>query len=230
MIDSLLLIEEKRNLEIKGQCVAQGDQQKKYTAKEEVHSPTVNTSSVFLTAAIEAKEERDTRVHDVPNAFVQVDNHKRVIMKLKGKAAEYLILCDPRLYRKFVMVENGSTVLYVELTKALYGQLKAALLFYNKFVKDIKEIGFKLNPYDPCVANRVIEGSQQMICWHVDNVKSSHISKKVQDDFENWLIDTYDRDSTGKIAGKLKKCTGKRLDYLGMVIDYSVPGEVMFDM
>ena len=64
----------------------------------------------------------------------------------------------------------------------------------------------------------------------MDDVKSSHVSKKVQDDFENWLIDTYDRDSTEKIAGKLKKCTGKRLDYLGMVIDYSVPGEVMFDM
>ena len=92
-------------------------------------------------------------------------------MKLKGKAAEYLILCDPRLYRKYVMIEKGQTVMYVELTKALYGQLKAALLFYNKFVKDIKKLGFVLNPYDPCVANRIANGSQQTICWHVDDVK-----------------------------------------------------------
>ena len=36
--------------------MARGDQQKKYTAKEEVHSPNVKTPSVFLTAVIEAKE------------------------------------------------------------------------------------------------------------------------------------------------------------------------------
>ena len=96
------------------------------------------------------------------------------------------------------MMENGATVLYVELKKALYGQLKAALLFYQKFVRDLKEIGFELNPYDPCVANRMIEGSQQTICWHVDDVKSSHISKKVQDEFENWLIDKYDCDMKGR--------------------------------
>lgn len=107
VIYSLLLIEEKRNLDVKGRCVARGDQQKKYTAKEEVASPTVNTASVFLTPTIEAKERRNTRVHDVPNAFCQADNDVKVIMKLKGKAAEYLILCDPRLYRKFVMIETG---------------------------------------------------------------------------------------------------------------------------
>lgn len=118
---------------------------------------------MFLTATIEAKEKRDTRVHDIPNAFVQADNDKTVIMKIKGKAADYLVLMDPRLYRKYIMMENGATVLYVELKKALYGQLKAALLFYQKFVKDLKEIGFELNPYDPCVANRMIEGSQQTI-------------------------------------------------------------------
>ena len=61
--------------------MALGDQQKKYTEKEEVSSPTVNTSSVFLTAVIEAKERRDVRVHDVPNAFVQADNDEKVIME-----------------------------------------------------------------------------------------------------------------------------------------------------
>ena len=108
----------------------------------------------MLTAAIEARERRDTGVHDVLNAFCQAHNDQKVIMKIKGKAADYLILADPRLYRKFVLIENGQTVLYAEITKALYGQLKAALLFYKKFVKDIQSIGFVLNPYDLCVANR----------------------------------------------------------------------------
>ena len=89
VIDSLLSIEEKRNLDIKGRCVACGDQQKQFTDKEEVSSPTVNTPSVFLTAVIEAKEERNVRVHDVPNAFVQADNDEKVIMKLKRKVVSF---------------------------------------------------------------------------------------------------------------------------------------------
>ena len=32
------------------------------------------------------------------------------------------------------------------------------------------------------------------------------------------------------IVGELKRCAGKRLDYLGMVLVFSVPGEVSFDM
>lgn len=63
--------------------VARGDQQKTYLAKEEVHRPTVNTMSVFLTAVIEASEVRDTWVHDVSNAFVQTENNKKVVVKIK---------------------------------------------------------------------------------------------------------------------------------------------------
>ena len=59
------------------------------------------------------------------------------------------------------------------------------MLFYNKFVKDIKKIGFVLRPYDPCVANRTVNESQQTIGWHVDDVKSSHVDPKVQDEFED---------------------------------------------
>ena len=114
----------------------------------------------------------------------------------------------------------------MELKKALYGQLKAALLFYQNFVNNLKVLGFKINPFDPCVANRIIEASQQTISWNVDDVKSSHKSKKVQGDFENWLIDKYDCDKNGKIVGKLKRCVGKRLGYLGMILDYTIPGEV----
>ena len=139
------LLEEEQDRTLKGRKVACGDQQKKYLTKEEVHSPTVNTTSVFLTATIEAEEERDTQVHDVPNAFVTTDNNKKVIMKIKGVAAELLVKTDPRLY---ILLEKGVVVLYVELRKALYGQLRAALLFYLKFVKHITRIGFILNPYD----------------------------------------------------------------------------------
>ena len=48
----------------------------------------------------------------------------------------------------------GKPVLYVELVKALYGTIRAALIFWRKFTKQITEWGFTVNPYDWCVANK----------------------------------------------------------------------------
>jgi hypothetical protein len=38
--------------------------------------------------------------------------------------------------------------------KALYGTLKAALLFWKKLKTTLESWGFILNPYDRCVANK----------------------------------------------------------------------------
>ena len=69
-----------------------------------------------------------------------------------------------------------------------------------------------------------MNGSQHTLCWHVDDVKASHIDPKVNDEFHKWLQEVY---------GAVKAVTatrGKRHDYLGMTLDYSVPGKVMVDM
>jgi len=34
-------------------------------------------------------------------------------------------------------------------------------------------------PYDKCVANKMIEGSQCTVTWHVDDLKISHKSREV---------------------------------------------------
>ena len=52
-------------------------------------------------------------------------------MKLRGSMAELLVKTAPELYRRYIIVENGQTVLYVELLKALYGCLKSSALFYK---------------------------------------------------------------------------------------------------
>ena len=64
-----------------------------------------------------------------------------------------------------------------------YGMLQSALLYYNKFKKDIEQIGFKINSYDPCVANQMVNSTQHTITWYVDDIKSSHVDKKVNYDF-----------------------------------------------
>jgi hypothetical protein len=73
------------------------------------------------------------------------------------------------------------------MKKALYGMLQSSLLYYKKFRKDFEEFGFIINPYDPCVANRMVNGKQHTVTWHVDNLKSSHINSKVNDKFFAWL-------------------------------------------
>jgi len=104
--------------------------------------------------------------------------------------------------------------------------LMASLLYYKKFKNDIEEIGFVLNPYDPCVANRNVKGRQHTVVWHVEDLKSSHIDKTVNDDFLGWLEEKYASDQ----IGKLKATRGLKHDYLGMVLDFTTPGLVGVNM
>jgi hypothetical protein len=78
-----------------------------------------------------------------------------------------------------VQTINGKSVLYVELKKALYGTMQAALLFWKLLTSKLVAMGFEINPYDWCVANKTIDGKQCTILWHVDNLKISHVNPKV---------------------------------------------------
>jgi len=40
-------------------------------------------------------------------------------------------------------------------------------------------MGFTLNPYDKCVANKVINGRQCTVAWCVDDNKLSHVQPEV---------------------------------------------------
>ena len=70
-------------------------------------------------------------------------------------------------------------MLYVIALNAIYGIMKAALLFCQKFVGDLITIGFELNPYNPCVANKNINGKQLTLVWHVDDIKASNVETEV---------------------------------------------------
>ncbi len=63
--------------------------------------------------------------------FMQADMDELVHVKLEGQMAELLVRLEPKLYRKYVQLERGKSVLYVELKKALYGTLRASLLFWK---------------------------------------------------------------------------------------------------
>jgi hypothetical protein len=114
--------------------------------------------------------------------------------------------------------------MYVHITKALYGHMVSAMLFYKKLAVDLLKYGCTINSYHPCVANKSIQGSQLPLSWHVDDLKVCHKSSVVVDSFLAWVKMTY-----GEI-GEVKTTRGKAHDYLGMKLDYSVPGRVSIDM
>ena len=77
--------------------------------------------------------------------------------------------------------EKNKNTLYLQLTRALYGCMQSALLWYNTFKSCLENMGFKINPYDPCVANKCINEKQCTVCWYVDDTKISHEDKGVVD-------------------------------------------------
>jgi hypothetical protein len=184
----------------------------------------------LITGVIEAKEERDVMTCNIPNAFIQAylpkkePGEDRVVMKITGVLVDMLAGIKPKLYGPAVVMENQKKAIYVEVLKAIYGMLEAALLWYTTFRKDLKDNGLIFNPYGLCVANKKVQGSQQTIVFHVDDLKSSHKSKLVNNKFEKWLNSMY-----GK-HGRVTATHGRVHDYLGMALDYCKRGEVKINM
>ncbi len=103
--------------------------------------------------------------------------------------------------------------------------MKSALLFYHKLVTDLCSIGFVLNPYDPCAANKMIDNHQMTICWHVNDLLLGHNDSTTVTNFIQWLQDCYETPDK-----PLQATRGTLHDYLGMTIDFSTPGDATFDM
>ena len=88
----------------------------------------------------------------------------------------------------------------------------------------VDAIGFIVNPYDDCVANKVINGQQCTIAWYVDDLKISHAVELVVDQIFEKLESQFGQEAP------LTVTRGKVHTYLGMNIDYSEDGKVKFSM
>ena len=228
-MESLIFLTEKRDGTIKTIFCANGSTQREYMNREESASPTVMTESILITSVIDAKQKRDVMTCDIPNAFCQTDMVKtkkgeRVIMKIRGALVGILIEMDHQKYAQYVSHEAKGDVIYVVMSKALYGMLESSLLYYKKFRNDIEGRGYTVNPYDACVANKVVEDKQHTVCWHVDDLKASHVNTKVNDDFLEWLNEVYGKE------GEVKATRGDTHDYLAMWLIFLSSGKVVVDM
>ena len=84
-------------------------------------------------------------------------------MRITGELVDMILKLDPWDFKGYVVYEKVRKVIYVVVIRAIYGMLVALLLWYQKFKKYLKSIGFVFNKYDPCVVNRMVNEKQHTV-------------------------------------------------------------------
>lgn len=182
-IEMVNLIKEKRghtpeDPNLKGRACGNGSKEKGKYSKAETYSPTVNQDALMMSLIVDALEQRDVAFSDVTGAYLHATMDEFVLMVIRGDEARLMAELVPE-WKEFLVGEGKNLRMYVRLNKALYGCVRSALLWYNLYSTTLKDMGFVLNPYDPCVANAIFDGKQCTICWYVDDNKISHVDPAV---------------------------------------------------
>ena len=66
-----------------------------------------------------------------------------------------------------------------------------------------------MNPYDWCMANKMVNGKQLAVVWHVDDLKASHQEMEVLQWFARLLNDEFGKET------HITKSYGRQHKYLG---------------
>ena len=74
------------------------------------------------------------------------------------------------------------------------------------------------------MANKIVNGKQCTIIWHVDDLKISHVEKNVVEDIIRQLSKKFGKESP------LTTARGKVLEYVVMTLDYMTKGRVKISM
>jgi hypothetical protein len=202
---------------LKARLVAGGDQQDK-SLYENLSSPTVNTQSVFMIAAIAGRERRRVVVIDISGAYLNADlTGIKVRMRLDPLISAIIAQLD-LAYEQFIE-PDGSIV--VELDKALYGCVESARLWYDHISATLTDIGFVKNQHDICVFNLQKDGKQCTVCLHVDDLLITCVDESIIESVVSSIEAQYKT---------ITLHTGKVHSYLGMTFNFSTPGKVKVSM
>ena len=219
-LHAINLIKEKRNGVLKGRTVADGRKQRQWYTRNQVTSPTMSNDSLMALLTVSAAERRKIISWDVEGAYLLADQDDFVVVKFTGESVD--VLCDVDSgYKEYVSFEKGKKVLYVQLLTALYGCLRSALLWYELYTTESKTMGFELNPYDSCVANKTIDDKQCSIGYYADDNIATHDSATIL----RQVAETVEKE-----VGKITVTTGDEHKFLGMNIKFNKNGTVTIDM
>lgn len=155
-------------LKLKARLVAGGDGQDKSVYEEAISSPTVSHESVMMILAIAATQRRVVATMDITGAYLEceIEEGDEVIMQLDNVLTKLLAELDPLI---IPFIDESGRIM-VRLKRALYGLVQSALLWYKKLVDVLTSDGYIRNDYDPCVFNKMVNGTQVTIAFHVDDL------------------------------------------------------------
>jgi len=224
----LMFLKRKRCGKLKARGCADGRPQREYITKEESSSPTVSLYALMGSCVMDAMDDRAVITVDIPGAFLQGDwpqDEHPAYIKFEGLMVDMICEINPSYVAKVQWNrERTRKFLYARLVKAVYGTVLAAIIFYNKLSKHLIEHGFVMNDYDLCTFNKMVNGEQLTVQFHVDDLKASHKEQNVLDGFLDDLRNEFGQED------ELAETKGLVHEYLGITIDYSLPGKVVFTM
>ncbi len=155
------------------------------------------------------------------------DEGDMAIINICGVVMDILVKIAPNVYKSYILTDKkGTKQLLVQCQNALYGTMVASLLYYHKFTKSLTSVRFEINPYDPCMANKIVDGTQMTIFFHVDDWKLSHHSSRANDNMIDWLNQEYESIFEDG-SGEMTVSRGRVQKYLRMTLDYTVRGQVI---
>jgi len=175
----LMFIKEKRYGTVKARWCADGRPQWQYTQKEGACSPTVSLEAMMISCCIETKGidmHGDRYPGHIPPCRHEVSSTHGI-----GSNASWTHPKDwtNNIQKIHMAWQKKESYAICSIKKALYGTLQAALLFWSLLSKTLENCGFTINPYDQSVTNKIRNGKQCTIVWHMDDLKISHVDKDV---------------------------------------------------
>ena len=155
---------------------------------------------------------------DIAGAYLNAEmKGKKVYMVLDPMMSSFLCELDPS-YKEYLRHDNTLVVL---LTRALYGCIESAKLWYNNLKATLVGYGFKMNNKDNCVFCKTVRGKQLTVCFHVDDLMITCEDKSAVEDLLVHLERTYKTITINR---------GEVQNYLGMVFDFKTKGVVNIGM
>ena len=92
----------------------------------------------------------------------------------EGIMVEMICEIDPSYHKNIIWSKDCKKFLYGRLVKAVYGTLLGANIFYNKLSKHLTDQKFTQNEYGMRTFNKMVNGEQITVQFHVDDLKVSH--------------------------------------------------------
>ena len=187
----LMFLKRKRSEKMKERGCADGRPQRDYITKEESSLPTVSLYALMGSCVMDALDDRKVITVDIPGAFLQgdwpQDKHPGYIM-FEDIMVEMICEIDPSYHKNVIWSkDHKKKFLYDRFVKAVYNTLLGAIILYNKLSNHLIDHRFTQNEYDMCTFNKMVNGEQITVQFHVDNLKVSHKEQSVLDDSLNNL-------------------------------------------